>query len=243
MALNSGFIKEYLDLLIFQYIDKPKAKADIETIAGQFGRVFDFYNSFFDAFDIDQATGDQLDIIGKIVGLPRSVPFVLAKNRFGFDGDTSARGMADFFDDSIESAPFYDFYEAEYTSQQLDDFDYRFFIKAKISQNVVSAYMINHIERDRISLQDIIIYLFGSDAYLIDNQNMTMALYVGLSVDEQRLILINQLGLLPRPQGVSYSVIAQGGLDAFGFQDDPNALGFGELSDPSIGGVLTNIIL
>jgi len=240
VSLNASFIKEYLDLLIIQYNDKPKAKADIEAIAGQFGRVFDFYNSFFTAFDLDQAEGAQLDIIGKIVGLPRSVPFVLAKNRFGFDGDSSARSMADLFDESVDSAPFYDFYEAEYTSLQLDDYDYRFFIRAKISKNIVTAYMVSD---DRVSLQDIIGYVFGNDSYLIDNQDMSMALYVGLGIDEQRLILISQLGLMPRPQGVNYYIIAQGGFDAFGFQDDPNALGFGEFTDPSVGGVMSNIVL
>jgi hypothetical protein len=83
MAIDQSFIDEYHNLLILQYSDKPKAKAEISTIAGQFSRVYGFLYSFYDSFDLDKATGNQLDIIGAIVGLSRIVPLIIPKNYVG----------------------------------------------------------------------------------------------------------------------------------------------------------------
>jgi hypothetical protein len=239
MALNEDFIKEYLNLLIIQYQGKPKATGEVTAMAGEFGKVYDFYTSFFDAFDLDLAVGKQLDIIGKIVG-PRSVPFILAKYRFGFDGDATAKGMADFFDDLVDSAPMYDYYESAYTDQELDDYDYRFFIKAKISKNIVSAYMVND---SRITIQDVISYVFGDNSYVIDSKEMILYLNIPLEISSEIIKLVRGLELLPRPQGVDYIIIKQDINNTLGFEGDPNAVGFGEYGDPSIGGIMASIVL
>ena len=239
MATDQEFIKEYLDLLIIQYSDSIKAVSETTLKASSYSKIFSFYNSFFDAFDVDHAVGDQLDIIGKIVGIKRNVPFVLEKIRFGFEGDDSARGMADIFDASVESAVFFDIFEGIYTSQQLEDEDFKLFIKAKIVSNVASAYMVSD---DRLGINEVIQSLMQG-AYVVDNNDMSLLLFVPSSIDDERIRLIEELDLLPKPQGVRYRLIRffeEPG--SFGFEDDSFALGFGDAFDPSIGGTFAEFI-
>jgi hypothetical protein len=63
-------IKYYVDLLIIQYKSKPKARAHIETIIKNI--IADqIYTQVRDAYDLETATGKQLDILGKYIGLSR----------------------------------------------------------------------------------------------------------------------------------------------------------------------------
>jgi len=235
-----SFIDDYKDLIITQYFDRSKAAAEIGLQAESWEDVFNFLKSFQTEFDLDLASGDRLDKIGKLVGVPRIVPFVLEKIRFGFDGDDTARGMFDAFDSSVSSAPFFDAFETIYATQELDDFDYRFFIKAKISTNIASAYMVSD---ERVSIQDAVMLAFDSEATVVDNLDMTLFLYVSTVIDADRLRLVLQLNLLPKPQGVRYRIVQiDQDSKSFGFDDDVFALGFGDAFDANIGGVFAEFI-
>ena len=68
-------LKYYADLLILQYRNKPKARADIEHLVNMYmadGAIFQFQ----DLLDVDKAVGPWLDLIGKLVGAPRFCPGV-----------------------------------------------------------------------------------------------------------------------------------------------------------------------
>ncbi|HLV84240.1 MAG TPA: DUF2612 domain-containing protein [Devosia sp.] len=69
------FTQQFINLLIKQYWDKPRARAEIELQAGTWQRVYEFLRGFAQAFDLDTATGNRLDIIGRIVGLRRRPEF------------------------------------------------------------------------------------------------------------------------------------------------------------------------
>lgn len=228
--MNEEYINDYLKLLIKQYYYKPKASAEIKLLAGSYSKVYDLFNAFFPAYDVDIAVGHQLDVIGRIVGISRSVPAVIPKLFFGFDGDETARGFADKYNALVNSAPFRDKFSSAYTDLQLDDNDYRFFIKAKIAKNAASAYMISD---ERISIQDVIQTLFNGDAYVIDNKDMTLTLHVPPTINLDILRLIVNLNLLPKPQSVRYNLIIKANTDnTFGFSDDPNAVGFADKFNP-----------
>jgi hypothetical protein len=240
MAIDQDFIDQYTTLLIIQYWSQPKAKATVEAYAGEFSRIFDFFDAFPDEFDVDLATGDRLDLIGKIIGFPRIVPNSLEKKFFGFDGDASARSFADLFDSTVESAPFRDLFSPIYTDTQLNDNDYRIFIKSKIAKNSTSAFLTSD---DRISIQDVIQTIFDGQAYVTDNQDMTLTLHLPFGFDTNILTLIQETDLLPSGHGVGYKFILFGSFDSFGFADDPNAKGFGDLTDSSLGGSFAELIL
>lgn len=67
---NQEIIDYYVNLLIIQYIGLPKARGTVEAYVSQV--VADqIYTQVENAFKIDTATGVQLDIIGKYVGVVR----------------------------------------------------------------------------------------------------------------------------------------------------------------------------
>lgn len=219
------FTDNYRKLLIVQYADKPNAVAHINNIIGSLENVYDLANLFEDAFDVDKAVGKQLDIIGKIVGISRKVPFSVPKNYFGFSDNTStAYPMGDKFL-SVVAYPFKNKFEIPYTTGELNDNDYRWFIKAKIVKNYVKAKMID--VDDRLSLQDAIDNLFENKAYVVDNQDMTMTIYINNNFNFDMIQYIKQLDLIPRPQGVEYeTVISYVEGSTFGF--GVNNSGFGD---------------
>lgn len=224
-----SFESDYRDLLIKQYWEKPKARAEIELQAGTWGRVYGWLSQFPESFDVDFAVGAQLDVIGRVVGVPRSVPEALPKVFFGFDGYDDVQGFASKFDALRESAPFASKFAPAYTAFQLNDNDYRLFIKAKIAKNNASAYMVSD---DRITVQDAVNATFGGLAYIVDNKDMTATVYISPSYDLDRLRLIRQLDLIPRGMGVGVAFIVQAepGI-TFGFDRNPNSMGFSSKFD------------
>ena len=224
-----SFESDYVNLLIKQYWEKPKANAEIEFKAGLWRKTYEWIDSFTEEFDIDTAAGDRLDIIGRIVGISRIVPFAVAKIAFGFNENANARGFDDKFTPLVDRAPFQDKFERAYTTLQLDDLAYRFFIRAKISRNTGSPYLVD----DRgLSIQESVNALFEGSAYVIDRKDMTLILYVSPTFNFERLLAIIRLNLLPKPQGVRYEIITQAGPgETFGFADNTNSLPFADKFD------------
>lgn len=204
----------YLDLIILQYSDKPKARATIEALLKDKLLTAEQVLEFNNAFDLDQAVGNQLDILGRIIGLSRTVPDVVPKIYLGFDDNTNSR--------TFNSAPMLDSTQSIYTDLELNDPDYRKFLKAKISKNFSS----NTLSSDeKVSTNEALNFLFDGQAYAIDNNNMTMTVLVEDTFNLEGLSSINALDLIPRPATVdtSYKTI---GDNTFGFHDNPNASTF-----------------
>ena len=220
----ANFIEEYKKLLIWQYQDKPKAQKHIELILSEFEKIYNLLNVIPDAFDLDKAVGKQQDILGKILGISRNVPFAVSKRFFGFTNNINSYGFDRRLKTTGFKIPFKRKLEDIYTSGRLDDTQFRVFLKAKAIKNNVRATM---IDDNKLSLQDAISFLFNDTSYIVDNQDMTMTLYIDNSYDVQLLKYIKQLDLLPRPQGVEIRTVlhfAEG--NTFGFRRNKEALGF-----------------
>lgn len=206
--MNKAQMAEYYSYLLErQYWEKPKAKAEIEAISAEVFKSANLLKDIDESFDLANADSDQLNIIGRIVGVARNVPLIIAKKYFGFDINPDAFSFADKFDGSRTSATMRDKFSPAYTSQQLGDGDFLFFIRAKIAYNSVKATM---LDEDGLSIQDVIQQLFEDYAFVIDNQDMTLTLYVSPFFDSDRLTLIERLDILPKPQGVRYLIEIQG---------------------------------
>lgn len=67
---NSDY-KDFLDLLIQQYKEKPKFKAILEAIGNQCNNIETAIFELINEYTIENGSGVQLDIIGKIIGLNR----------------------------------------------------------------------------------------------------------------------------------------------------------------------------
>jgi len=238
----SFFTNAYADLLIKQYWSLTKANAEITMKAGTWEIAFDGLKSIGAAFDIDTATGDRLDMLGRIVGISRSIPFIVAKIAFGFSDNPNSKGFNDKFAGLYLSAPFNDKFEPSRTALELDDIAYRFFIKAKIAFNNGSAYMVSD---SKISIQDVIATIFRGDAYVVDKFTMALHLYVNPSFNSDWLNAIRKLGMLPSPQCVRYDQIIHAiPGETFGFSDSPIARGFSDKFDPlDIGGIFASKVI
>ena len=72
MLTQQELLKYYSDRLIIQYSGLPKATATIQALANC--SVCDnFFITLQTCFNLETATGEQLTILGKIVGVPRTV--------------------------------------------------------------------------------------------------------------------------------------------------------------------------
>lgn len=225
----STFSDEYSNYLIKQYWEKPKAKAEIDLLVGTWETIADFILAFGENFDIDNAEGEVLDLIGRIVGLSRNVNAVTPISFFGFSNNALAKGFSDKFDPLRESATFFDKFGAKYSTLQLTDAVYRRFLKVKIAKNNCSPYLVSD---EKPSLQRVVFDAFDGGAYVIDNKDQTLTLYVSPSVDETELRLVINSDILPRPITFSYKTIIQAEpTNTFGFSNNPNAKGFADKFD------------
>jgi hypothetical protein len=219
-----SFKSDYRDLLIKQYWDKPKARAEIELQAGTWSRAFDWLKSFISEFDLDLATGARLDIIGRIVGQPRLIPNALARVFFGFADNPNAGTFNNKEGTVVGAAPFKDKWERAYTTYELNDNQYRLFLRAKIVRNTAGPQLPN--------INAAISTLFDGAAYVVDNNDMRLTLHVSPLYDEQTLIAILRSDLLPKPAGVSYDTIIKSAPgETFGFADNDNAQPFASKFD------------
>lgn len=231
MSTTQQLIDYYANLLIKQYLGKPRAFATIQTVVTPFlmpqghnilldneGNwiVDNEGNPVFDsdftepilpiavslAFDMADASGVQLDAIAKYIGV----------SRFGFD-----------FSGAVT----------------LDDDQFRLLIRIKSDLNILKA--------DTASIQAFVHKWFDGIIQVFDNLYMHMSYFylaeVGTEIVAEFFV---KLGLLPRPLGVgsSLTIRAFPANDFFGFRtvDIPapvTVTGFNSVADPQIGTFLT----
>ena len=232
--MSTEYINEYLDLLLFQYQQKPRATAEIELLAGKGEEVFSLLSELRQAYDVDSAVGTQLDVLGRIVGLSRLIPYAVSKIRFGFQENDNARGFDDKFSNDRQSAPFLNRFEPINTDYELDDESYRIFLRMKIAKNTGSAYIVTD---DLISLQDATELAFGRGSHVEDKQDMTLNFWIPYRTGEQRAKIAVQERLFPVPQGVGLKFLFFGTSgETFGFKENPNALSFASKFDDTYDG-------
>ena len=143
-----------------------------------------------EAFDIDTAVGNQLDIIGIWVGASRYVDVPISDVFFSFD----IAGLG--WDQGVWLGP----YENSESLTKLDDYHYRFLLQAKIARNHWDGTMGTILAAYNLVFQ-------GTDCIvkIYDNQNMTMTVdflnSASLSAVQQALITGGYIDI--KPQGVS----------------------------------------
>lgn len=195
-----------------QYRNKPKAKAWYEItrfLAYKLSKPAEVIRLLY---SLDIAQGAQLDIIGRIVVMPRNFTGFIALNPAIF---ASAENNPGEFGD--ESAIF-SALSIDQDSQMSDDL-YRLAIKSKIIKN-------NSLS----TIEDI---LFGINFLLpnanvlrvVDNEDMSFSIeFYGKISELERWALLNS-NLIPKPQGVKFNGFLEGydyveaGDDSYQFGD------------------------
>lgn len=205
-------MSKYTDLITNYHYGKEKFLTHIDLTTRPLIDTSKAINSLINEFDIDQAVGVQLDILGKWIGRTRVVSQPISGIYFSYDTD----GLG--FEQGVWQGP----YDPGAGFTNLSDDIYRIVLKAKIA--------INHWNGQNETLPDILeTALAGSgiEMQIIDNQNMTISVWVfaagGInSVSLELLAAIRQGYLTVKAAGVYAGEILTPSVGAhfFGFDLD-----------------------
>lgn len=199
------------NFIIWQYRTKPKALGTIKAIYKETDLTFQNTIQIADILNIDTAKGYALDLVGRHVGVSRVLPTVIAKEYFGWLEDDRSL--------SFGIGEFYRYGDALSASVVLNDNDYRFFIRARITKN----YQTGTIENIVKSIQ----FVIGNHSNVIDIQNMTMNVIVNSDkLNSLTLYAISKMNILVRPVGVMYEYTVLVNDKPFGFAHDNGSYGF-----------------
>lgn len=179
---------DYTDLITSEHNDKPNFSAVVSALTSSFSDLIQFYSTVTELYDIDNAVGKQLDVVGEWVGRSRRIATPLTGVYFSWD-DTVLTG----WNSGIWKGPF----DPSSGLTNLPDDSYRLLLKAKIAANQWDGSINAAYEAWSNIFQN------GEFIIIQDNQDMSFDLVIGgtpLSAVDK--IIITQ-GYLPlKPEGV-----------------------------------------
>ena len=199
--------------LVHQFQDSPKLKGLISAFISQFNDIDTAQNDLLTLRWVDTAQGAQLDGVGEIVGLSR--PYTtISDGRFGFEGDDTARGFGDETDPNVGGNWFDEFT----TRFPVDDDTYRLLIRAKIIKNSTAMTVDDTLR--------LISFTFGCEVRYFLFENLKPTYHIGKILGSFEKELLSTFPVLIGIESANYE-LEYNGNEAFGFAEDPNALGFG----------------
>lgn len=191
---------------------------------------------------IDTAQGVQLDIIGDIVGQPRTLLDTALLKYVAFDGYPEAQSFGDLNDNSL-GGYWYSLGAALSGNTLLNDEQYRLFIKAKILKNKTNATPNDFLE--------FVSFVFGTQLNnIIVEGNAEFTVLVGKELNSFEKALLTytsnvdgyDVPFMPKPVGVKINYGQFPSNNFFGFTGVPNAKGYGDINDLSLGGKFATLI-
>jgi len=242
MAVNQFVIRDYVNearaLITEQFRGQPIMDKYLRLLLSGVLDVQEVLRQLQQQRSIDTAVGAQLDVIGDIVGQPRGLVTAELFKYFGFTGHPLA-GSFGSLDDPTVGSVWYSLNGPTGISREPSDEEYRLILKAKIIKNRTLARPEDVIEAYR--------FLFGASKVTID-QIGTASVRIGIGkilTTVERGLLFNLGGvdsLLPKTVGVSYSYSEFSANRVFATEGFPNAVGVGDINDPTSGGILSNLL-
>lgn len=230
----SEIIDYYLNLLILQYKDKPNIRGTISALVDSAiaeNILFDVR----DAYELESASGSQLDVIGKYVGVDRFYEgLVLTGTFFGFalnagdTGDPLVTGFATESDFETKEGRFLLQSDTLGSTLSLGDEDFRTLIKLKI--------ITNNINHSQEAIDDSLFQFFGNDIIAYTSDRMDMTLVTDTSFKAILRVALEK-DVIPRPMGVGLNYFIIRDQPFFGFAlngddtNDSNTVGFSTESD------------
>ncbi len=178
------------DRIYAQYRNKPKAVAWYGIVPELANEICNVYQDVSNSYDIDNAIGEQLDVIGRIVVINRSFESSVVFDvgtEFGADTLEAQFGGAEAQFESSGST----------ISNDVSDSIFRTLIKAKIAKNNSPATL------DGIS--EALQYITNvTDIQVVDNEDMTFSVSFGEELTDTERFVFSTFDVVPRPQGVGF---------------------------------------
>ncbi len=183
---------------------------------------------------IDTAEGIQLDILGAIVGQPREFIGADLFGYFGFAVNPVSGSFGTLLDISLGER-FRITGESITGIRILTDTEYRLFIRARIIRNST-----------RSTPEDIIgqiKFLFQAEQIIFQDGDTQYSVSIGkILTSEEKSVLLNT-DIVAKTAGVKVNYITNYNFNNFfSFQNIPNGLGLGSISNPSLGGTFGTLI-
>jgi hypothetical protein len=193
---NDELKKYYTDLLIRQYHELPKARGTIDAL-GKEAIAEQIISQVRDAFDLDTAVGNQLDILGKYVGINRTINGLdIAREYFAlipYD-DVSPEVYYGFSLYGVTPTSQFRLYSDENTAYRMTDDEMRRLIKLRIRQQTS-----NHSLAD---IDDIVDEFFGDDCLVTDDGDMVLTYAFTPGLTDTLPAIAAFTNSLPKPAGV-----------------------------------------
>jgi hypothetical protein len=183
------------DTVISQYANSPIITTLIQNFSAYLDQTQNIDNFIDFMRDISSAQGIGLDIWGTIVGVTRTLFIPGSQRYFGFEEATTISA------DPFGQSPFYAGVPLS-SNFSLSDSAFRILILAKALANISDGSI--------KSINQILLNLFparGGNAFVTDGNNMTMTYQFGFLLTSVELAILEQSGVLPKPVGVSSSVV------------------------------------
>lgn len=236
------YLQEARERVTEQFKDKDIFDRYLQLLISEKTEIQEVFRQLMQLRSIDTATGAQLDIIGDIVGQPRELIDTALISYFAFLGYPTAASYGDL-NNSAVGGLYYSYGNPLAGNTLLTDDQYRLFIKAKIIKNTTNATPNQLIEFMQ--------FVFGIDVNLVMAEgNAEFTLMLGRPLSNFEKVLLTYVSysngypsrFIPKPIGVRVNFGQFDSKNFFGFQGAPNARGYGDINNLSIGGVYGQLL-
>ena len=190
-SAGSANLFDFGPTVISQYANSPIMLGLLTGFTSALDPSPKFDDFYAKVWNVDTAQGYGLDVWGRIVGVNRVLQVPASGTFFGF-AEASAAGwnQAVFYGGNLLTSNYF-----------LTDYSYRRLILAKALANISDGSI--------ASINQVLISLFSSfgNCYVVDNGDMTITYRFATTLDPVNYAIVSQSGVLPRPAGVSYSIV------------------------------------
>lgn len=210
-----------------QYTESARFLATLSALASKCHELELVLLSLKEISDIDLSQGVQLDVIGDIVGVTRYIPKSVTIPFFGFYNNGLGATVFGEEGNIAIGSRFREELESNTATTVLQDPEFRTLIRAKIYKNHSLG-----------TPEDIIAglnYIFNSrEVYIDDSGGMKISIVLTRPVTLVEKVLIEELDILPRPNGVSLKMRGWVFTSCLGFSDSFHSVGFAEEGSTSL---------
>jgi len=194
-------IEYYKDLLLYQYINCDKARATTGLLVTQ--ALVDLLPIEINAaFDVDTATGPQLDIIGEYLGFDRVVTIPIVRTYFALQDQenegSNLTGLTTYDSSENLNTYFYSYVDSLGTVTTLNDDEYRILLKLKSYKNRSNG--------TTQEINDALYAIFGLNIMMVDQLDMSIAYFCTPQYSRLAQIALDE-EFLPKPMGVNIFAI------------------------------------
>lgn len=181
--------------VISQYANSPILDQLVVNLAAYFDQTKNFDDFYDNIWNIDTAVGHGLDVLGRILGVSRTLT-VVSTPFFGFEQQVPTvdtwgpQGLGTFFSGTSATSNF-----------NLTDQAYRTLLFAKAFANVIDGSI--------PSINQLLLNLFPNrgNAYVIDSGGMALIYRFVFILSPVEAAIITQSGVIPKPVGVFSTVV------------------------------------